>query len=99
MRSQRRPVRIATVSHRPSAGADGVEGTEKLMHEAARWLDRASRMGADLVAFPELYPQLALPDPYHHAEPSDGGTIARVRELAKRHKMIIIWPRVEYDPS
>jgi beta-ureidopropionase len=99
MKIRRRPVRIASVSHRPSAGVDGVEGTQKLMNEAGRWLERASRMGADLVAFPELYPQLALAHPYHHPEPSDGGTIARVRELAKRHKMIIIWPRVEYDPS
>lgn len=99
MKIQRRAVRIATVSHRPSAGADGVEGTDKLMKETGRWLDRASRMGADLVAFPEIYPQLALAHPYHHPEPSDGGTIVRVCELAKRHKMIIIWPRVEYDPS
>ncbi|MGP0065990.1 MAG: carbon-nitrogen hydrolase family protein [Isosphaeraceae bacterium] len=99
MKIQRRPVRIATVSHRPTVGADGVDKMEKLMKEVDRWLDRASRMGAELVAFPEIYPQLALADPYHHAEPSDGGTIDRVRELAKRYRMIIIWPRVEYEPS
>ena len=55
-------------------------------------------MGADLVAFPEIYPQLALTDPFHHAEPSDGGTLDRIRDVARQHKMIIVWPRLEYDP-
>lgn len=98
MTMRRRPVRVATVSHRPSAGSDTPEGTDRFMKETERYLERAARMGADLVAFPEIYPQLALADPFHHAEPSDGGTLARVRELARTHKMIIVWPRVEYDP-
>ena len=99
MRMRRRPVRLATVSHRPSAGADGKEGTDRLMKDAARLIERAARMGADLVAFPEVYPQLALSDPFHHAEPSEGGTLEQVRELAQRHKLLIVWPRVEYDPG
>jgi predicted amidohydrolase len=99
MKMRRRPVRVATVSHRPSAGTDGTAGTERLMHEAARFLERAARMGADLVAFPEVYPQLALSDPFHHAEPAEGGTLIPIQELAQRHKLLIIWPRVEYDPS
>ena len=76
----------------------GPEGTARLMKEAELYLTRAARMGADLVAFTEIYPQLALADPYHHAEPSDGGTLDHVRELARKHKMIVVWPRLEYDP-
>jgi predicted amidohydrolase len=68
------------------------------MKQAELYLHRAARLGADLVAFTEIYPQLALGDPFHHAEPSEGGTLLRVRELARQHKMIIVWPRLEYDP-
>ncbi len=99
MTLRRRPVRVATVSHRPSAGADSSEGTDRLMKGASVFIERAARMGADLIAFTEIYPQLALADPFHHAEPSEGGTLPRVRELARKHKMIIAWPRLEYDPA
>lgn len=90
---------MATVSHRPSAGADGAEGTERLLTQAAAYLERAARMGADLVAFPEVYPQLAVADLFHHPEPTEGGTLVRIRELAKKHKLMIVWPRLEYDPA
>ena len=53
---RRRPVRVATISHRPVAGADGPEGMARLLQEAERYLVRAARMGTDLVAFPEIYP-------------------------------------------
>jgi predicted amidohydrolase len=98
MALRRRPVRVATISHRPAAGTDTAEGTARLLQEAERYLERAARMGADLVAFTEIYPQLALADPFHHAEPSEGGTLNRIRELAKQHKLIVVWPRLEYDP-
>ncbi len=81
MALRRRPVHVATISPRPSAGADTAEGTERLMKEAELYLERAARMGADLTAFTEIYAQLALADPYHHPEPSDGATLNRVREL------------------
>src|SRR5262245_31902242 len=96
---RRRPIRVATVSHRPSAGVDGPEGTERLMAGASLYIERASRMGADLVAFTEIYPQLALADPFHHPEPSEAGTLDRVRELARKNKLLIVWPRLEYDPT
>ena len=83
MVQRRRPVRVATISHRPTAGTDTPEGTARLLQEAERYLERAARMGADLVAFTEIYPQLALADPFHHAEPSGGGTLDRIRELAQ----------------
>jgi predicted amidohydrolase len=56
-------------------------------------------MGADLVAFTEIYPQLALADPFHHPEPTDAGSLDGIRELALKHKLIIVWPRLEYDPA
>ena len=60
---------------------------------------RAAAAGADLVAFPECYPQLAIGHIYHNAEPSEGGTLDRVREAARRHKVLIVWPRAEYDAA
>jgi predicted amidohydrolase len=99
MAVRRRPIRVATVSHRPTAGADGPRGVDRLMEGVEVYLTRARRMGADLVAFPECYPQLALGDAFHHAEPHDGGTLDRVRESARKHGMYIVWPRAEYDPS
>src|SRR5208337_4435480 len=83
----RRPVRVATVSHRPSSGVDSPAGMDRLIQGAQLYIERAARMGADLVAFTEIYP-----------EPAEGGTLERVRELARRHKLIIVWPRLEYDP-
>jgi predicted amidohydrolase len=96
---RRRPVCVATVSHRPAAGADGPDGTNRLLAGAAAHIQRAARMGADLVAFTEIYPQLALADPFHHPEPSEGGTLDRIQELARQHKLMIVWPRLEYDPA
>lgn len=48
---------------------------------------------------PECHPQPAIGNIYHHAEPNDGGTLDRVREVARRHKLLIVWPRAEYDPA
>lgn len=99
MSIRRRPVRVATISHRPGSGTSDPKETERLMREVRTTLQRAARMGADLVAFPEIYPQLALPDPYHHAEPTEGGSLDLIRELARTHKLLVVWPRVEYDPD
>lgn len=98
MSIRRRPVKVATVSHRPGSGVAGPEDVDRFLSGVATYLERAARMGADLVAFPEVYPQLAVSDPFHHAEPADGGTLVRVRELAKKHRLLVVWPRVEYDP-
>jgi predicted amidohydrolase len=99
MSAKRRPIRVATVSHRPSSGASGNEATERFLKSAETYLLRAKRMGADLVAFPECYPQLALTDITHHAEPREAGTLARIQEAAKEHRIWIVWPRLEYDPA
>jgi predicted amidohydrolase len=94
---RRRPIRVAGVSHRPTSGTDSPQGADRLMAEATRLIERSARMGADLVAFPEIYPQLAIADPYHHAEPAEGGTLDRAREAARTHKLYLVWPRVEYS--
>lgn len=94
---KRRAVKVATVSHKPWGGVDSEEGTERLMQDAERFLTRASRMGAELVAFPECYPQLKVDDPSHHAEPTEGGTLLRVQELARKLGLYVVWPRLEYD--
>ncbi|HEV3163783.1 MAG TPA: carbon-nitrogen hydrolase family protein [Isosphaeraceae bacterium] len=99
MTIRRRPIRVATVSHRPTAGADGPEATDRFLKAAETFIERGSRMGADLIAFPEHYPQIAVSDIAHHAEPHEGGTLDRVREAAKKHRLYIVWPRIEYDPA
>jgi predicted amidohydrolase len=99
MTMRRRPIQVATVSHRPTAGVDGKGGIDRLMASAETYLVRASRMGADLIAFPEAYPQLAVGDVFHHAEPVDAGTLPRVQEIARKLKLHVVWPRIEYDPA
>lgn len=95
----RRPIKVATVSHNPGIGVDSPEKLDRLMKVAEQYVTRAARMGADLVAFPECYPQLGLTDIFHHAEPCDGGSLSRIRELCRTHKLHIVWPRIEYDPA
>jgi predicted amidohydrolase len=99
MSIRRRPIHVATVSHRPAFGVSGRGDLDRFMKATEAWVERAARMGADLVAFPELYPQLAIAAPFDHAEPADGGTLARVRELAKQYNLLVVWPRLETEPS
>jgi predicted amidohydrolase len=94
---KRREIRLASVSHRPTHGTDTPQNTGALMSSVRLYIERAARMGADLLAFPEIYPQAALREFWHHAEPSEGGTLLEIRELAKKHKLAIVWPRCEYD--
>ncbi|GIW87193.1 MAG: hypothetical protein KatS3mg108_1517 [Isosphaeraceae bacterium] len=77
--ARRREIQVASVSHRPTAGVDTEAGTRRFLDQATGLIQRAARLGADLVAFPEAYPQRALPDPFHVAEAATGGTLDRVR--------------------
>ncbi len=83
MSRRRRPIRIASVSYRPTAGADGPAGSDAFTKGAEILIQRAARMGSDLVAFTDCYPQLAIDDIFHRAAPSDGGTLDRARERAR----------------
>lgn len=58
----RRQAVLASVSHRPAHGCRPAEACETFLKETRHWLQRAARMGADIVAFPEVYPQLAAGD-------------------------------------
>jgi len=69
------------------------------MAGANTFIERAARMGADLVSFPEIYPQLAVSDAYHNPEPAESGSLDRAREAARKHKVYLVWPRLEYAPE
>src|SRR5262249_53486203 len=91
----RRYATLATVSRKPGYSLAAPDGPAKIVAEAEPYLVRAQRMGADLVAFTEVYPQLATPNLFHHPEPADGGTLPRVQELARKLRLYIVWPRLE----
>src|SRR5438552_949948 len=91
----RRHATLASVSKRLAWGIRSEEETRLLLDDAAALVRRAAQMGADLLAFPEVYPQLALADLMQREEPEDGGTIERIRELAREHSVYIVWPRYE----
>lgn len=86
---------LASVSRRPAGHCGDSEGRRQLREETFLFLQRARRMGADLVAFPEVYPQLALSDPYAAIEPAEGGTLDDAREMARDLGLYIVWPRFE----
>ncbi|MFO0909118.1 MAG: carbon-nitrogen hydrolase family protein [Isosphaeraceae bacterium] len=99
MSIRRRPVKVATVSQRPTIGGTGQKDLDRIVDVAAGQLRRAAKMGAELIAFPEIYPQLALTDPFHHPEPTESGSLNRIRDLARELKVLVVWPRLEYDSS
>jgi len=73
-----RYVTVASVSHSPSADR------EELLTQAARYVHRARRMGADIVVFPEVYPHLHAPIEQwpEVAEEIPGCTCRRMMEVA-----------------
>ncbi len=95
----RRHATIASVSKRPEWSIETPEGAACLLDDAAALIRRAAWMGADIVAFPEVYPQLACPNMVARAEPEDGGTLDAVRDLARAHRLYLIWPRFERSPD
>ena len=95
----RRQAIIASVSKRPEHGCVPDEARDKFLQDTERLLRRAAAMGADLVAFPEVYPQLRTPDMYAAAEPHDAGTLTWAQEQARRFRTHIVWPRFERRPD
>src|SRR5256885_5768073 len=91
----RRHATLASVSKRPAGGIGSEDETRLLLDDATALIRRAARMGADIVAFPEVYPQLALHDLMDREEPEEEGTLEPVRELAREHGMYVVWPRYE----
>jgi hypothetical protein len=95
----KRTATLASVSNRPQHGCHTPEAMEGLLKETEAWLRRAARMGAEIVAFPEVYPQLGSPDMYEAVEPHDGGTLPRVQELCRELGLYVVWPRFESRPD
>jgi predicted amidohydrolase len=95
----RRQAIIASVSKRPDHGCIPDDSRAKFLQDTERLLRRAAAMGADLVAFPEVYPQLRTPNMYEAAEPHDGGTLVWAQEQARRFRTHIVWPRFERRPD
>jgi len=91
----RRSAVLASVSKPAPAGCHTAEAREALLQDTEVLLRRASTMGADIVAFPEIYPQAAAPNAYEAIEPYDGGTLTRIRELCRELRLYVVWPRFE----
>lgn len=91
----RRYVTLATVNRSPTYSIASADAAAKIVAESEKFIVRAHRMGADLVAFTEVYPQLSTPNLFHHPEPADGGTLPRIQEIARKLRLYIVWPRLE----
>ncbi len=84
-----RHVTVASVSHAPS----GDLGAR--LDQAAHLVWRAKQFGADIVAFPEIYPQLGLGEAKDLAETLPGESTGRMAEVAKKHSLYLVWPVYE----
>ena len=58
----RRHATLASISKRPEHSIATPASTSHFLDDTANLVRRAARMGADLVAFPEVYPQLSSGD-------------------------------------
>jgi predicted amidohydrolase len=91
-----RYVTVATVSHRPTRPYTDVAGR---LADAERFAVRARRQGADIVAFPEMYPIVDAPRAKwaELAETLDGPTIRHMAGIARREGMYLMWPTFRRD--
>ncbi len=91
-----RHVTVASVSTKPSYSAD--KEVDKLLDEAAHYAWRARRMGADIVAFPEIYPHIgSAKKPHEAAKELPTPTTQRMMTEARKLGMYIIWPQYTRD--
>jgi len=83
-----RYVTVGSVSELP-VGAD----FESRHDHAAAMLQRAARLGAQVVAFPETYHHTGLPGICEEqAQPLDGASLTRMAGEARRHGVHLVWP-------
>ncbi len=86
-----RHVTVASVSTKPSFSPD--TDMNQLLDEAAHYAGRARQMGADILAFPEIYPQIgSKKQQAEAAEELPGPTTQRMMTEAKKLGMYLIWP-------
>jgi len=82
---------VASVSHDPLVEFRG--RPEVVLHHADHMLRRAVHHGAQLVVFPEVYFHRAREGKaVDIAEPLDGPTLSRLRELARQHRLHLVCP-------
>jgi len=87
-----RHVTVASVSTKPSCCAD--KEMDKLLDEAAHYAWRARQMGADILAFPEIYPHInSAKKCTEAAEELPTPTTERMMTEASKLGMYIIWPQ------
>ncbi|MBI2298566.1 MAG: carbon-nitrogen hydrolase family protein [Armatimonadetes bacterium] len=88
---------LASINARPEGGVDTPENLDKLTTSTELWVRRAARMGARILAFTEVYPQLNHPGDamFANTEPADGGSLLRAIDLARKYDVDIVWPRFE----
>jgi len=87
-----RHVTVASVSTKPSYSAD--TEMDKLLDEAAHYAWRARQMGADILAFPEIYPHInSAKKRTEAAEELPTPTTQRMMTEARKLGMYIIWPQ------
>jgi len=86
-----RYVTVASISHDPRPQFRG--NLPALLDHAAHMLKRAARYGANIVAFPETYPNVIFEaKPADLAEPLSGPTITRIAEEARKDNLHVILP-------
>ncbi|MGQ9632065.1 MAG: carbon-nitrogen hydrolase family protein [bacterium] len=94
-----RYVTVAGVSDSPSQGEfeDDLSG---FMDRTSEFIERAAWMGADIVSFPEIYPQMRFRDGearVRAAETVPGPTAERIAGEARRWNIHIVWPLFQRD--
>ncbi|NUP99466.1 MAG: carbon-nitrogen hydrolase family protein [Armatimonadetes bacterium] len=89
---------LGTISRRFAGGVDNPESLDTLTADLEFWIRRGTRMGARVLTFTEVCPQLNG-DLYAQIEPHDGGSLLRVIDLAKRYEVDLVWPRFEHGPD
>ncbi len=89
-----RYVTVGSVSHRPEAPFENMAAR---LERAEALATRAARMGADIIAFPEIYPHLDVPSERwpEVAETLPGETTTHMAKVARRNGTYLIWPLVE----
>ena len=83
-----RHITVGSVSQYPR-GADSAARHD----EAAAFLQRAARLGAQIVAFPETYHHTGLPGATgDHAQELDGPSLRRIAQEARSNGIYVVWP-------
>jgi len=93
---------LATLNRRPAGGVTSPAALDALTADTEVWVRRAAQAGARLLVCTEIYPQLGdhgRLEVADYVEPSDGGSLLRVLDLARRYDLDIVWPRFEEGPD